>query len=168
MHNTLQGTCGTHVHIGGTGPRGREQELLRLSFHPSNCPVPCSSVSQRESTFLLPHLIRAIVIITSIHSIHQGTPGRGVTTCDYFSQAKTQTVSTVKKMAFLNRCTGRHVHRWEFPHGLTGRTVKLQEREECWLVLLSKAQSHGCLQPGLQSHERGQIMLLCHSPLGLG
>ena len=31
--------------------------------------------------------------------------------CDYFSQAKTQTVSTVKKMAFLYRCTGRHIHR---------------------------------------------------------
>ena len=29
----------------------------------------------------------------------------------YFSQARTQTVSPVKKVSFLNRCTGRHVHR---------------------------------------------------------
>ena len=43
---------------------------------------------KRESTFLLPHLIRAIIIVTSIHSICQGTPGRGATACDYFSQAK--------------------------------------------------------------------------------
>ena len=36
--------------------------------------LPCSSVSQRESTFLLPHLIRAIIIITSIYSIHARAP----------------------------------------------------------------------------------------------
>ena len=130
--------------------------------------MPCSTVSQRESTFLLPHLIRAIVIITSIHSICQGTPGRGATTCNYFSHARTQMVSTAKKAAFLDRCTGRHVHRQEFPHGLAGKTVELQERDDCWLVLLSKAQLCRHLQLGLWSCERGQIMLLCHSPLGLG
>ena len=87
------------------------KSLPRLSFCTSSCPMPCSTVSQRESTFLLPHLIRAIIIITLIHSICQGTPGRGATTCDYSSQARIQMVSTAKKMAFLNRCTGRHVHR---------------------------------------------------------
>ena len=38
---------------------------------------PCPSVPQRGSTFFLPHFIRTIVIITSIHSICQGTPGTG-------------------------------------------------------------------------------------------
>ena len=47
----------------------------------------------RGSTFLLPHLIRTIVI-TSIHFICQGTPGTGATTCNYSSQARTQMVST--------------------------------------------------------------------------
>ena len=31
-----------------------------------------------------------------------------------------------------------------------------------------KAYLNGCLQPGFQSRERGQITLLCHSPLGFG
>ena len=74
----------------------------RLSFCTSSCPMPHSTVSQREFTFLFPHLIRAIVIITSIHSIHQGTQGRGVTAYDYSSQARTQMVSTAKKTAFLD------------------------------------------------------------------
>ena len=130
--------------------------------------MPCPTVPQRGSTFLLSHLITTIIIVTSIHSICQGTPGRGTTTCDKSSQARIQMVSTTKKAAFLDRCTGRHVHRWELPHGLAGRTVKLQEREDYWLVFLSKAQSCRCLQLGLQSHERGQRTLLHHSPLGLG
>ena len=55
-----------------------------------------------------------------------------------------------------------------FPHGLAGRTIKLQEREDYWLVFLSKAQSCRHLQPGLRSCKRGQRMLLHYSPLGLG
>ena len=130
--------------------------------------MPCSTVSQRESTFLLPHPIRAIVIITSIHSICQGTPGRGATTCNYSSQARIQMVSTAKKMAFLNRCTGRHVHRWEFPHSLQeGPLSSKRGKTADWSSCL-RPSLHRCLQPGLRSRERGQIMLLCHSPLGLG
>ena len=73
----------------------------RQDFLSTHQAVLCHAlaVSQRESTFLLPHLIRAIIIITSIHSICQGTPGRGATTCDYSSQARTQMVSTAKKVA---------------------------------------------------------------------
>ena len=92
--------------------------------------ILCHAPQSTESTFLLPYLIRAIVIILSVHSICQGTPDRGATTCNYFFQARTQMVSTAKKVAFLNRCTGRHVHRRGFPHGLAGRTVKLQNRED--------------------------------------
>ena len=78
-----------HMHmLEGWALEAENKSQPRLSFCPSSCPAPCSSVSQRESTFLLPHLIRAIIIITSIHSVCQGTPGRGATTCDYFSQAK--------------------------------------------------------------------------------
>ena len=102
------------------------------------------------------------------HSICQGAQGTGVTTCDYFSQVRTHMVSQVKKASFLNRCTGRHVHQWELPHDFAGRTVELQEREDYWLVFLSKSQSCRCLQPGLWSHKRGQRTLLHHSPLGLG
>ena len=83
----------------------------RLPLCPSGHPMPCPSVPQRGSTFFLPHFIRTIIIITSIHSICQGTPGTGVTICDYFSQARIQMVSPVKKVAFLTRCTGRQVHR---------------------------------------------------------
>ena len=71
-----------------------------------HAPVP-----EREPTFLLPHSIRAIIIITSIHSVHQGTPGRGATTFDYFSQDRAQMVPMAKKVVFLGRCIGRHVHR---------------------------------------------------------
>ena len=107
--------------------------------------------AQRRSSFRLQYLIRELIITTSICSICQGAPGTGATTCDYFSQARTQTVSSVKKMSFLNRCTGGLIYRQELPHGLAGRTIKLQEREDYWLVLLSKAQSCRCLQPGLWS-----------------
>ena len=40
----------------------------------------------------------------------RGTPGRGATTCNHFSQARTRTVFTAKKAAFLDRCTGGHIH----------------------------------------------------------
>ena len=42
--------------------------------------------------------------------ICQGTPGTRATTCNYFSQVRTHTVSPVKKASFLDRCTGRHIH----------------------------------------------------------
>ena len=107
---------------------------------------------------------------SSLQSIFicQGAQGTGVTTCDYFSQARTQMVSLVKKASFLNGCTGRHILRQGLCHDFTGRTIKLQEREDYWLVFLSKAQSCGHLQLGLQSCKGGQRTLLCHSPLGLG
>ena len=88
-----------------------ENKSCQDFFCPSSHPMPCSSVPQRGSTFLLPHLTREFIIITSICSVCQSTPGTGVTTCNYSSQARTQMVSTVKKVAFLTRCTGRHVHR---------------------------------------------------------
>ena len=130
--------------------------------------MPCSTVPQRRSTFLLQYLIRELIIITSICSICQDTPDKGATTCDYFSQVRTHMVSPVKKVSFLNKCPGRHIHGRELPHDFTGRTVELQEREDYWLVFLSKAQLCRCLQLGLQSCKRGQRMLLHHSPLGLG
>ena len=74
----------------------------------------------------------------------------------------------LKKAAFLARSKGRHVHRWNFPHGLAERTVKLQEKRDCWLVCFPKAQLCRCLQSWLWPRKRSQIMLLCHSPLGLG
>ena len=132
----------------------------------------CSTIPQRRSTFFLQYLTRELIIITSIHSICQDAPGTGVTTCDYFShyfsQVRTHTVSPVKKASFLDRCPGRHIHWWELPHDFAGRTIELQEREDYCLVFLSKAHSCRHLQPGLQSHKRGQRTLLCHSPLGLG
>ena len=45
----------------------------------SGCPTPCPAASQRESVYLLPHLVRVITFITSIYSVGQDTPGRGVT-----------------------------------------------------------------------------------------
>ena len=129
--------------------------------------MPCFTASEGESVCLLSCLVRAITFITSIYSIHQNTPGRGATICNCFSQARTQTVPMAKKVAFLTRSTRRHVHRWNFPHGLAGRTVKLQEERDCWLVCFPKAQSCRCLQSWLQPHERSQITLLCHSPMGL-
>ena len=83
MHNTPQGTIKAHARIGGAGLGCGGQELPRLSFCTSSHVMPHSTVSEGESAFLLPHLIGAIIIIPSIHSICQGTPGRGVTTCNY-------------------------------------------------------------------------------------
>ena len=97
-----------------------------------------------------------------------GTPNRWATTCNHFPQARTQTVSTAKKAAFIAWGTGGYICRWGFPHGLTGRTVKLQNWEDAWLVLLLESQSCRCLLLGLQSHKRGQSTLFHHSPLGLG
>ena len=88
-------------------------------FHMSSYPTPYSAASQRESVCLLPHLIRVITFIALIYSVCQDTPGRGTTTCNHFSQARTQTVPMAKKAAFLTRSTGRHVHRQDFssqPH----------------------------------------------------
>ena len=62
-------------------------------------------------TFLLQYLIREHIIITPIHSLCQGVPGTGATTCDYFSQVKTHSVLTAKKVESLTRFTGSHVHR---------------------------------------------------------
>ena len=45
------------------------------------------------------------------HSICQGVPGTGVTTCNYFPQVRTYTVPMAKKVESLTRFTGRHVHR---------------------------------------------------------
>ena len=127
--NTLQGTCEAYVRVGAMSPRCRKQKSPRLSFHMSSYHTPCAS--QRESVCLLPHLVRAITFITSIYSICQDTPGRGATICNCFSQARTQTVPTAKKVAFLAMSTGRHIHRQNFPHGLTGRTIELQEERDC-------------------------------------
>ena len=153
----------THVQVRGMGPRGRKQELPGLPLSTSSCLMPCFPVSQRESTFLLPNSTRATIII-----IHQSTPSGRATTFDYFSQVRTQMVSTAKKMTFFNRCAGRHVNGWGFTQGLAGRTAKLQEREDRWLVLLLKAQSSRCLQSGFWSCKRGKSPLLHHSLLGLG
>ena len=90
---------------------------LAILCHAPPCP-------QRRSTFLLQYLIRELIIITSICSIYQGTPGTGVTTCNYFCEVRTHMVSPVKKASFLDRCTGRHVHRQELPHNFAGRTIK--------------------------------------------
>ena len=88
-----------------------KQKPPRLSFCMSSHPMPCSAASQRESVYLLPHLVRVITFITSIYSICQDTSGRGATICNRFSQARTQTVPMAKKAAFLARSTGRHIHR---------------------------------------------------------
>ena len=121
----------TYAQVGGMSPRCRKQKSPRLSFHMSSYPAPCSAASQRESVCLLPCLIRAITFITSIYSICQDTPDRGATICNHFSQARTQTVPMAKKVAFLTRSPGRHIHRQDFPHGLAGRTVEPQEKRDC-------------------------------------
>ena len=70
------------------------QDFLSAHF---SCPVPCSNVPQSGPTFLLQYLIRELVIITPIHSLCQGVPGTGVTTCNYFPQVRTHTVPTAQK-----------------------------------------------------------------------
>ena len=65
---------------------------------------------KRRSTFFLQYLTRELIIITSIHSICQGAPGTGVTTCGYFSQVRIHMVSPVKKVSSLSRCPGGQVH----------------------------------------------------------
>ena len=44
--------------------------------HTSSCPMACFTISQGESTFLLPYLIRAVIIIFLVYSVCQGTPDR--------------------------------------------------------------------------------------------
>ena len=146
MCNTLQGACETHAQAGAMSPRCRKQKSSRLSFCMSSYRMPCSTASERESVCLLSHLIRAITVVTLIDSVCQNTLGRGVTICNRFSQTRTQTVPMAKKVAFLTRSTGGHIHRQDFPHSLTGRTIKLQEERDCRLVCFPKAQSHRCLQ----------------------
>ena len=93
-------------------PWRQRKGVGKTSFlHSFSHPAPCSTIPQRRSTFLLQYLIRELVIITSIHSICQGAPGTGATTCNYFSQVRTHTVSMAKKAESLTRSTGRHVHR---------------------------------------------------------
>ena len=57
---------------------------------------------QRRSTFLLPDPIGAIIIIMAVYSACQGTPNRWATTCNHFPQARTEMVSTTKKVAFID------------------------------------------------------------------
>ena len=73
--------------------------------------MSCSTASQRESVCLLSCLIRVITLVTLIYPIRQDIPGRGATICNCFSQTRAQTVPMAKKVAFLTRSTGRHVHR---------------------------------------------------------
>ena len=89
MCNAPPRTYGTHAGIGGTGPRGGEQKPPGLPVSTSSHPMPSPAVPQGESTFLLLPSTRTIVIISLIHSIHPGTPGRGAATFDYFSQTRT-------------------------------------------------------------------------------
>ena len=91
--------------------------MARLPFCPFSCPAPCSAIPQRRPTFLLQYLIRKLVIITSICSLCQGAPGTGATTCNYFPQVRTHTVSMVKKVESLARFTGRHVIDEDSPKG---------------------------------------------------
>ena len=101
-----------HMHeLEQQSPRCRKQKSPRLSFRMSSYHMPCSAASQRESVCLLSCLIRVITFITSIYPICQDIPGRGATICNCFSQTRTQTVPMAKKVAFLARSTGRHIHR---------------------------------------------------------
>ena len=113
----------------------------------SSCPTPCSAASQRESVYLLPCLARAFTFITSIYSICQDTPGRGATICNCFSQARTQTVPMAKKVAFLARSTGRHIHRRNFPKALQEGPSSSKRRETTdWFASLkpSHADAFSC------------------------
>ena len=110
--------------------REENKKLPGLSFHLSSHPTPCSTASQGESVYLLPHLVRVITFITSICSICQDTSGRGAAICSCFSQARTQAVPTAKKVASLARSMGKHVHGQNFLQGLTGRTIKLQKKRD--------------------------------------
>ena len=92
-------------------------------------PTTCSKAPQRESIHFLPCLVRVITLITLIHCICQNTPCRRVAICNCLSWARTQTVPIAKKVAFLTTPTGRHVYRWNFPHGLTRRTIKFQKEK---------------------------------------
>ena len=88
--------------------------------------MPSSAISQGESAFHFQPPTRAVVIST--HSVHQSAHGWGATASDYVSQIRIQTVPSAKKTASFNRCMGRNIRR-RFPCSLTGRTVKVQERE---------------------------------------
>ena len=155
--------CREHVkHMHELEEQALREEIKSHQDFPSTC-----QASQRKSVYLLPHLVRAITFITSIYSICQDTPGMGTAICSHFSQARTQTVPMAKKVAFLARSMGKHVHGWNFLQGLTGRTVKLQKKRDSWLVHFPKAQSCRCLQSWLWPHKRSQITLLHDPPLGL-
>ena len=108
---TLQGTHKAYAAVGRADLGGRKQKPPRLSPHTSSYPVQCTTVSQRGSTFLLLHLIGAIILLTSIHSVCQGTQDREPTICTHFSQVRTQMGPMAKKAESLARSTGRHIHR---------------------------------------------------------
>ena len=59
---------------------------------------------------------------------HPCTWGGRAAALHYFSQTRTQKVSSPKEVTFIHGCPGRHVNGRGFPHKFTGGIVKLQER----------------------------------------
>ena len=104
-----------------------------------------------------------------VYSACQGTPNRWATTCNHFPQARTQTVSTAKKVAFIDWGTGGYICRWGFPHGLTGRTIKTPKLGSWLTGFSSLSPSHAdafCWDSSLIKNARA--CLFHHSLLGLG
>ena len=124
-HTPLR-TCKTLVGIGRMCFKGGEQKLPGLPVSASSSPTPSPAITQGRCPFFLLPATGTIVIIPSIHYTHPSTSGRRATTLHYFSQTRTQTVSSPKEATFINRCTGRHVNGRGFPCYL----IKLQERED--------------------------------------
>ena len=68
------------------------------------CHAPQSLKEYLHSSYHI--LFRAIIIITSIHSVCQGTPGRGATTCNYSSQAESKRSPQPKRWHSLTDAQG--------------------------------------------------------------
>ena len=108
--HTLPRTCRTLAGIGSTCFKGGEQKLPGLPVSTSSSPTPSPAITQGRSPFFLLPSTGTIVIIPSIHYAHPSTSGRRAATLHYFSQTRTQMVSSPKEVTFINGCTGRHIN----------------------------------------------------------
>ena len=103
-------TYGTHVGIGSMHFKGGEQKLPGLPVSTSSSPTPSPAITQGRSPFFLLPSTGTIVVIPSIHYAHPSTSGGRAATLHYFSQTRTQMVSSPKEATFINGCTGRHIN----------------------------------------------------------
>ena len=120
VHHALLRTYGKYVGIGNTRFKGGEQKPPGLLVSTSSSPTPSPAITEGRSPFFVLPSTGTIVIISSIHHSHPNAPGGRAATLHYFSQTRTQMVSSPKEVTFLNGRAGRHVNGWRFPHTLTG------------------------------------------------